>query len=207
MKTKNVKILLLVCYVCSVAGFISCGGEDYPSFEEKKRDERKIVDRIIAEKNIEVLKNFPANGVFKDNQFVELSNGVFLNVVDSGNGQRAVANVTTLLVRASGEYFYSPDSLETFDTFVNTDYPMEFKYGSAYNVVQAHSVAYDSYYYLFGMAFEDVLQYVGDSAVIKMIVPAYAEVNNFGLCSTFQSSSDPYRYIPIYFDRVKYIFY
>jgi hypothetical protein len=47
--------------------------------------EKKAIDRFIAENEIEILKSYPANGVFEDRQFVVLDNGIYLNVVDSGN--------------------------------------------------------------------------------------------------------------------------
>jgi hypothetical protein len=201
----NVKILMLVSYVICMLITVSCG-EDMKSYEELKRDEKRIISRMLSEKNIEVLKDFPANGVFEGNQFVELKSGIYLNVIDSGNGNRAVYNSTTLLLRVSGAFYYK-DSVEAFDTFTNAQYPMEFKYGSAINVRQEHSMSYDTYYYLFGAALEEALSYVGENAEVKMIVPGYSEINSsYQAGSPFQTSNTN-QYIPIYYDRIKYVFY
>ncbi|MDR2474201.1 MAG: DUF4827 domain-containing protein [Tannerella sp.] len=183
----------------------SCG-DDVPTFEELKSAESKIIKRIIAEKGIEVLKEYPSDGIFGDNQFVELESGIYLNVVDSGNGDRAKYNSTTLLVRIAGSIYISADSTESFNTFVNTALPFEFKYGLASYVKDAHVASFDSYYYFFGTGIESVLQYVGDSAVVKMIVPGYAEINN-SRASSLHQYSNQYRYYPIYFDKVRYIYY
>jgi hypothetical protein len=187
---------------------VSCS-ESMKSYEELKRDEKKIVNRLISAKNIEVLKTYPTDGVFGENQFVELKGGIYLNVVDSGNGERAVYNSTTILIRTSGEICYK-DTAEAFDTFSNAAYPMEFKYGSASTVRQEHSTSYDVYYMLFGIAMQEVLKYVGDSAVVKMIVPGYSEVDDVyqsTRAGSWLQTSDPNEYLPIYYDRIKYIFY
>ena len=183
-----------------------------PTYEEMKSAEKKIIRRILAEKNMEILDVYPESGVFGENQFVELSSGIFLNVIDSGNGNRAIyagTNSTDVLVRASGEYFFSDESY-TFNTFSNTFPPFEFKYGSAYNVVEDHKYAGDIYYYYFGMGLESILNFVGDSAVVKLLVPGYSEIRNgntsFSAGSTLQSSGGN-SFIPIFYDRVRYTFY
>jgi hypothetical protein len=205
----NLKNLMLAGYVICMMITVSCK-EDMKSYEELKRDEKRIVNRILSEKKIEVLKNYPANGVFEENQFVEMKGGVYLNVVDSGNGNRAVYNSTTVLVRTSGGIYYK-DTIVPFNTFVSSQSPMEFKYGLAANVRQEYYGYIDGLYYsLFGIAIQEVLKYVGDSAVVKMIVPGYSEIQD-----TYQSSragswlqtSNINEYIPIYYDRMKYVFY
>jgi PBP1b-binding outer membrane lipoprotein LpoB len=204
MKTK-LKILTLVSYVICVLLTVSCGGS-MKSYEELKRDEKKLVKRILSEKNIEVLKNYPATGVFEENQFVELKSGIYLNVVDSGNGNRAALNATTVLVRVSGQY-YTSSATTSFDTFVNSQYPMEFKYGSAASVRQEQSTSYNTYYYFFGIALQEALSYVGDSAVVKMLVPAYAEIDNYYRAGSSFQTANANEYIPIYYDKIKYTFY
>ncbi|MDR2385434.1 MAG: DUF4827 domain-containing protein [Tannerella sp.] len=204
----NLKISLLVSYVICALITLSCK-EEMKSYEELKRDEKKIVNRILSEKKIEVLKDYPASGVFTEDQFVELKSGIYLNVIDSGNGNRAVYNSTTVLVRASGGFYYR-DTIISFDTFVNSQYPMEFKYGLAANVRQEHSQINDIYYSLFGLAMQEALSYVGDSAVVKMIVPGYSEIQDVYQSSragSWLQTSNTNEYIPIYYDRIKYIFY
>jgi len=177
-----------------------------PTYEEMKADENKIIRRILSDKNITVLSEYPKDGVFKENEFIQLSSGIYLNVVDSGNGNRPVYGSTDLLVRVSGEYYYYIDSIIPFSTFPNAIYPFEFRYGNAYNVVQEHSYYSDYYTFYFSLGLESVLSYVGDSSVVKLIVPGFSEVNGASGSSTFQNS-ETYRYFPIYYDRVRYIFY
>ena len=201
--------LVLIWCVLNLIFTISCN--DTPTYEEMKADENKIIKRIISDKNIKVLSEYPKDGVFGENEFVQLNTGIYLNVVDSGNGNRAIYGSTDLLVRVSGEYYSkimgsSKDTAYSFNTFSNNWYPFEFRFGNAYNVVQEHSYSGDLYTLYFSLGLESILSYVGDSAVVKLIVPGYSEVNGASGSSTMQNSEN-YRYIPIYYDRVRYIFY
>jgi hypothetical protein len=202
---KSFYVLALLSCVVNLMITVSC--ENYPTYEELKADEKKRIQRIIKEKEINVLKEYPADGVFGENDFVELSNGIYLHVVDSGNGNRAKANITTVLIRAKLEY-YDPyvDSTLRFSFFSNTSYPFEFKYGHAYNTVTAHANYGDAYAYYFSVALEYVLSYVGEGAEVRLIVPGYSEINGVKGGSYYQTSNRSL-YIPIYYERVKYTFY
>lgn len=200
---KSFYILLMLWVALTVVFTVSCNKTI--TYEEMKAHENKIIKKIIADHNIEVLTEYPKSGVFGENQFVHLSSGIYLNVVDSGNGNRAVVNGTDILVRASGTIYYS-DTIENFTTFTNSNQPMKFTYGLARNVVEESSYAYDMYYMFFGMGIESVMSFVGDSAVVRLIVPGYSEISNYPAGSSYQSSSGKY-FIPIYYDRVRYTFY
>jgi hypothetical protein len=198
--------LAWACCVVHLLSAVSCN--NYPTYEELKSDEKKVIKRILNEKGIEVINEYPANGVFEENQFVQLSSGIYLHVVDSGNGNRAKVGAdgtTEVLVRVKAEYTYS-DSLYQYDTFQNGYNPFYFKYGSAISVVSDYSSSYNLYYYLFGMGLESILSHVGDSAVVKLIVPGYSEISSYPAGSTWQSA-DRYGYVPIYYDKVRYTFY
>lgn len=202
---KSFYFFMLIGCALNLMFTVSCNSTK--TFEELKSDEKKIIKRILNEKNITVLSDYPTDGVFGENEFVQLSSGIYLNVVDSGNGNRAIYNETTVLIRASGEY-YPSDSTFTFSTFSNMVSPFEFKYGSAYNVVLNYQSAINSEYYYFfaGLGFESILAYVGEGAIVKMIVPGYAEVSGYSAGSTYQSAYTN-MFIPIYYDKVKFTFY
>jgi len=202
---KGFYFLVLSGCLIHAAVLFSCG-DKYKTYEELKADEKKIIERILWAKNIDVLSDFPTDGIFGENEFVELGTGIYLNVVDSGNGVRATPNVTTVLVRASGEV-YDRDSTYTFNTFTNSSDNMSFRFGNAYTVVSQNSLNYYSdYYRLFSMGLESILNYVGDSAVVKLIIPGYSEIGGYPGGSTFQTANNN-EYYPIYYDRVRYIFY
>lgn len=186
---KGFNILMIFCAVVFV---LSC--DKNKSYTDMLKDERKAIERFIDEEGIEVLKNYPENGVFKENQFVKLSSDIYLNVVDSGNGNRASAG-TDILLRASGKVllhdtfsFNGFDPLDGPSGYYGVTWPLAFKYG-AYSTVNDYS----GYFFSVGLA--SGLEYVGDSSIVKLIVP-------FKHGSSFQQTDGK----PIYFDKVRYIF-
>ena len=208
---KSFYVLVLVSFAL-MAGFpVSCNKT--PTYDEMKAAEMKLIRRIITEKKMEVLDEYPESGVFGENQFVRLSNGIYLHVVDSGNGNRAVYdgyNSTDVLIRVQGSYYgkvNNKDTVFSFNTFSNGYSPMEFKYGFANSIVNEHQYSDDIYYYFFGMAMESMLSYVGDSAVVRMLVPGHAEIGSYTAGSTMQGGGNTYKFIPIFYDRIRYIFY
>ena len=199
---KSFYLLVVVGSVLNLMFTVSCN--DMPTYEELKSAEQKVIRKILSEKNITVLSEFPADGVFGENEFFQLTSGIYLNVVDSGNGNRAVGYRTDVLVRMSGEYT-DDYGLQEFNTFGSGWYPVEFKYGLASLAIQTNR--YDPVYStIFGTGVESILAYVGDSSVVKLIVPGYSEVNGGAGGSNMQNGNG-YSYTPIYYDRVRYIFY
>jgi len=201
---KGFYLMALVYFVVSQLFTVSCNKNI--SYEDMKNAEKKIIRRILAEKNIEVLHEYPASGAFGANQFVELGSGIYLHVVDSGNGNRAVLYETDVLVRAKGTYYRDGEEYD-FNTFQNSAPPFEFKYGFASRVVNENANSYNHYDLYFGVGLESILNYVGDSAEVKLIVPGYSEIGNLSAGSTMQGSWGGKKFIPIYYDRVRYTFW
>jgi hypothetical protein len=168
-----------------------------------KEDEDKAIDQLITSEGFEVLKKYPQDSVFGEKQFVVLDNGVYLNVVDSGNGNRAVAGRTTVLMRCSGRFIFKADT-SAFSIFSNGYDPIEFIYGNASNTISQYASLTGSPTWLYLSAgVESVLAYVGENAVVKLIVP-------FEQGSTYQSTGGGTSYTygaPLYYDKIKFTFY
>ncbi len=193
---------------CILSMITSCG-KDLPLFTELKSDENKLISKILAEKGIEVLKEYPSDGIFEEHQFVQLDGGVYLNVVDSGNGNRAELNNTRILLRFDSEIYLSADSSVERSFYANNTVPFEFKYGMALNIVNQYKDDYTSnYYYYFSSGLELPLSYVGENAVVRLLIPGYAtgEDGYYPESSTFQRANRECFY-PIYYDKLKYTFY
>ncbi|MDR3140509.1 MAG: DUF4827 domain-containing protein [Tannerellaceae bacterium] len=179
---KSFNILMILCAVLFA---LSCNNNK--SYTDMLKAEKKAIDRFIDEQGFEILKNYPANGVFGEKQFVLLSSGLYLNVIDSGNGNRAEYG-TSILLRASGKWLLDTLSFNGFDPAnMTVAWPLEFKYGR-YN-----SNDVSNYFFCEGLM--SVLEYVGDSSVVKLIVP-------FKIGSSDQQTNG----YPIYYDKVRYIF-
>ncbi|MDR0349153.1 MAG: DUF4827 domain-containing protein [Tannerella sp.] len=177
------------------------------TYADMKRDQKKAIDRLITEKGFEIIYDYPKNKVFKANQFVLLENGVYLNVVDSGNGNRAKPYSTTfggtrILMRCSGEYLFIRGDT-TFNTFAEL-VPIEFTYGQASSTMSKYAYLYTSggiphpVCMFLSTGVESALEHVGENAEVKLIVP-------FEIGSTYQTNNN--YGAPLYYDKIKFQFY
>ena len=97
---KGFNILLILC-----AALVAISCSKTKSYTDMLKDEKKAIERFIDDKGLEILDDFPADSVFKENQFVLLDNGVYLNIIDKGSDQRAVQYKTKMLYRCKMSYF------------------------------------------------------------------------------------------------------
>lgn len=191
---KGFNILLMVCAVLMV---MSCNKTK--TYTDMLNDQRKAIDKLMADSDFVVLKNYPANGVFGENEFVKLDNGVYLNVIDSGNGNRAVLGKTKIYSRfITYSLLGTADTLRTYGSHSNGTNPIEFMYGNYTTLISsATSASSDDYYtaYVFGEGMQTPLEYVGDQAKVKLIVP-------FQVGASTSSSNG----IPWFFEILQYKF-
>ncbi len=188
---KGFSLLMILC----VAWIVASCNNDMQSYVEMLEAEQDAMERFMKENNFEVLEDYPADGIFQENQFYKLSNDVYLNVIDSGNGVHA-SEGERVFCRFRVQFFKS-DTV-TIDGFSN-DYwygPAIFQYTDltqpyAYVSIASGSDATD--FISNGLA--SGLMYVGDSSYVKLIVP-FKESSQ-----TFKSMGEP-----LYFSRVRYIF-
>lgn len=188
----------------AVLTLTSCGKNE--SFASRQKAERKAVEKFINERGIEVLYRYPASGVFGKNQYFLINDGlnegrVYLHVVDSGNGNRAVQGRTEVLMRCSGEYFFNRDTSVKFNTFVNEKAPIEFIYGTAHYVTSqgrfgtGRNVFYNLAGYYLSAGIESALRYVGEDATVSLLV-----------CFEDGSAQQLDAYEPLFYDRVTFRF-
>lgn len=185
-------ILMILCAALMV---VSC--DKTKSYTEHLKDERKAIERLIDREGFKILKDYPSDGVFRENEFVKLDNGVYLNVIDSGNGERAVLGQTKVICRFEANGFLDSDT--TYLMINNLTYgpgyygyPTEFVFG--YNVYSGEQRGYyPDEFVCEGLA--TGLYHVGDGALVRLIVP-FKRMSNY-----YQSN-----YVPIYFSKVKYTF-
>ena len=185
MKRSFYFLLILV----SVISVVSC--DKTASYTDMLKAEEKAIERLIAEEGLEILGDFPADGHFESNQFVKLDNNVYLNIIDSGNGQRATLYETEILVRFIAQpLLYNPDTTLIDLLTTSSTWPVSFKYGT--------NTSLDGYFSEYvGEGLATPLDYVGDSSYVKIIVP----FDCFSNGTSFANSG-----IPVYFRTVRYIF-
>ncbi|MFQ6928736.1 MAG: DUF4827 family protein [Parabacteroides merdae] len=76
-------ILLIMCTAIMV---VSC--DKTKSYTDMLKAQEKAIDRLRADSGLVFLEEFPTDSIFKENEFVELDNGVYLNIVNKGNSER-----------------------------------------------------------------------------------------------------------------------
>ena len=184
---KGFNILLILCVVL---GAISCSKTK--SYTDMLKDEKKAIERLIDENDFKILKDFPKDSVFKENEFVLLDNGVYMNIIDKGTSERAVLNKTKMLYRCKLHYFIEVDTLvyENYGPHSNGTSPLPFTYGE-----YSSNNPYDFSYNWVSEGLQVPLQYVGDRALVKLIVP-------------FKRGTyyDQGKGLPVYYEIIEYIF-
>jgi len=162
------------------------------SLQELLQDEKKAIDRFITMNGFIILKEneYPADGVFKDNEYYKSPDGLFFQVVDSGNGKRAKP-VDEVLVRY--DYVQNIKNVVSGDS---TKYPFGYPYPNltqpfsfVYGISSTYTIPYSSVC----QAWVIPLSYVGENAVINMIVP-----------SSIGSYDDNSAITPIFYKNLRY---
>jgi hypothetical protein len=168
-------------------GLLSSSCNKSKSLQERIQEENRAIKRYIDRNDLVILDEYPKDGVFKDKEFFKTSEGLYFHVVDSGNGRRAVPLVDEVTVR----FEYRHDILVS-DTAISwwsqssRVNPFSFIYGLS----QSYTVS--------GSSFECTgwvipLTYVGERAVVDMIVP-----------SLLGSSNDQGNINPIFYKGLTY---
>lgn len=189
---KTYGIVCLIASICFLFG--ACSKSE--SYADKVKKEKKRISSFIKEHNIEVLNDYPANGVFKSNEFYLDPSGVYINVVDSGNGKRANADTRAEVYFRFRDAMWLPTSeSDTISLSDVSTQPLGFNYGvTATYTYYDYSTNIIPYYYL-SPGVTIPLQYVGENAIVKLIVPFR---NSIG--SAYQRDA----YTTIYFDYLEY---
>ena len=189
-----------------VLGLISgsCSKRGKP-FAQYKKEEREYINALIAKENFEILNKYPANGVFGEKQFVLLDNGCYLNVIDSGNGNRAIHGKTAVLMRCSSIGMTKTDTF-SISIFPNVNEPLEFIYGNIEEAkARAGNDAYGFAYLFLSPGIESALEHVGEHAIVRMIIPfdnGQSSKYPSGIGSAYQNNDR----VPMYYDRIRFVF-
>ena len=198
----RLKIGVLIIIVGFILG--SCG-KKFKSFKQWKKEEKEAITNLIAKEGFEILDKYPANGVFGEKQFLKLDNECYLNVIDSGNGKRADSLITVVLMRCSYIGIAIGDTTRS-SIFGNQFEPLEFVYGNMNEAkYRAQQNTSSNAYFFLSPGLESALRYVGDNAVVRMIIPfdngqGSTYINGIG--SAYQDE----RRIPMYLDRIRFVF-
>lgn len=162
--------VFLVLMMSMVIGF-SCSNTK--SYGEMLKDERKAIKQMIKDSGFVILDKMPEDMKFAANEFVQLDGGIYMNVIDTGNGKRAVENKTEVKVRFVVNGLINNNDTSYYDCSLNYETPLEFTYPletSIYDTGYGFATGTRDYYYL-SEGISVPLKYVGEHGVVKLIVP------------------------------------
>ncbi|GAB6012310.1 DUF4827 family protein [Viscerimonas tarda] len=192
------KIVGFTLIIACVSLALSCSHSE--TYADKLKKERKAINNFIDRRGIQVIKQYPENGVFGEREFfLDPNSGIYLHVVDSGNGRRATTGRKVYVrFKETGSLISNPTDADLTDTnsdgVAYQDY-LYFTYGDASTYIDyslTGNITVSNYLYKSpGMVAP--LKFVGDSAIVQLIVPFK---NGSGLQQT--------SYEPVYFG---YLFY
>ena len=168
MKKRVSSIVSVIIISC-----ISFSCSQSKSLQELLQEERKAIDKFITMNDLVILKDYPKDGVFKEKEYFKTNEGLFFHVVDSGNGTR-VKLLNDVSVRfeycqpikdaVSGDTTKYIFPYHPFYGYLSPSQPISFVYG-----IQA---TYTSTITPVCQAWVLPLTYVGEGAVVDMIIPS-----------------------------------
>ena len=180
MKKGALGIVLLMIISCVLPG---CNNSK--SLQELLQEEQKAIDRFIQDSSFVLLKTYPADGVFKPKEYYRTTDGLFFHVVDSGNGTR-VQLLNDVTVRY--DYCQYVKDAASGDT-TQYVFPSVLPYSFVYGISQTYSSTVSPVC----QAWVIPLSYVGENAVVDMIIP-----------SSLGSYSDNMNVSPMFYKNLKY---
>ena len=155
---KKITIALLISII-AIGVFSSCNKNK--SYAQHLNEEKKSIERFINRNDIKVLREYPKDSVFKENEFYfDTSSGIYYNVTDSGNGRR-IKGGEEFYVRFSGLKYIYLSNASTNDTLIYSNT------GS----LQPEVLVYGNSSTYSTVAWVAPLKNMGDRGKVKMIVP------------------------------------
>jgi hypothetical protein len=140
--------------------------ESQKTTQEYLREEKKAIERYIDRQGITILKDYPKDHKFGAKEYYRTNEGLYIHVVDSGNGVKVKPFVDEVQVRF--DYLYYVKTYVSGDTasipFDNIgpyygEYPFSFIYGQSASYT---NLACD------GWALP--LSYITEGAIINLII-------------------------------------
>jgi hypothetical protein len=160
---KKTLVFVIALIVALAYSLTSC--DKQKSLQERLQEERRAIERYIKRNGLVILDEYPEGRAFGEKEFFRTSDGLYIHVVDSGNGQRAVPLENEVTVRF--EYRHDIAVSDTSITYWNQTsliQPFSFKYGLSQSYTVSGSLVCVGWVY--------PLSYVGKLAVVDLIIPS-----------------------------------
>lgn len=192
-KMKRINYIFLSLLGLLIIG-TSCNKQK--TYSERLKDESKSIDKFISKNKLVILKDFPADGKFKENEFFrDVATGVYYNIIETGDtaGVYKLDYGQEVHIRFKGlSYFASDKDTTKYDNMdpIRSPFPETFTYRGPVNIETR------SLYSGTTPGWFVPLQKVGHNGRVKMIIPF-----------TWGSQNEVQSYNPTYYDLVVYNWY
>jgi len=170
----------------AVISCISFSCNKTKSAQELLKEERRAIERFITTNNLVVLRDYPKNGIFAKNEYYRTDEGLFIQVVDSGNGTR---------VQYRNDVSLRFEHLQYIKSTVQGDTTLYFPYNPyrPFSFIYLGRESFIPYNYEVCQAWVIPLSYVGEEAVVNLIVP-----------SSIGTSGDNESIRPVFYRNLRY---
>lgn len=170
------KIIYSILLIVAVS-ILAASCNKTPTYAQRLDDEKRAIELFMSQKGYVVLDKYPANKVFKANEFFkDPVTGVFYNVIDSGGSKAFIGG--EIYIRFRGLQYFSTTDTSTYSN-MNAVLPETLVFGNSSTYLSTAWVV--------------PLLNVGHLGRVKMVVPF-----NYGL------NEDQSAYRPAYYDEIVY---
>lgn len=160
---------------------------DRKTYADYLKDEKKAIDLFIAQNNLTILDEFPADGQFGETEFYkDPATGVYYHIISPGDTTLELKWKETVYVRFSGLLYFMTDDTTHYSNQKSV-YPEEIVY-----IGPVNSSTKGNYN---NPGWAVPLDHVGHNGKVKMIIP-------FDMGSSY----DRQQYQPSYYNLVHYRF-
>ena len=175
------KLFLFVSIFFAASIFFACNKTE--TAQERLRKEQKAISRFISDRGF-IITNNPAE-MYDDNVFYKTREGLYIHVIDSGNGNKAKYN-QEILVRFRDLILFKSDSTVRMSNEAADQSPVKFRFGN-------YSTYGTDAWTLSGEGLAIGLSLVSDDAIVRLIIP-----------SGLQASSRQSYFQPMYIGSLRY---
>jgi len=171
------KLFLFVSIFFVASMFFAC--DKAKTAQELMKEEKKAIDRFIRESDF-IVTGIPAE-MYNKNVYFRTKEGLYINVIDSGNGNKARYGKEEVIVRYDSIFFFKSESEKKPGNTWAGDAEVIFRYGRP-----------DSYY-IEGWAIG--LSLVSQNARVNLIIP-----------SGLRQSAAQTSFQPVFYENLYYRF-
>lgn len=80
-----------------------CNKNKHISYVDMLKREAKEIKAFMDKEGMTIIKEFPANGAMNPKEYVEVKEGLYINIVNKGNGTKPESGKTTIHTRFTVE--------------------------------------------------------------------------------------------------------